>query len=259
MKLFGEAQIKPDVPDTTDVPKADMERPHESESWQNSIELPDYTDGADDSSELTVDNGEWIHNIVLVDDFENSESVIISDDGSSELSDTTVSESTNNEISEKIYFDDNGIPYRTGDSLLPNNEYEINQYKYVTDNQGRIISAEGTLRIKEREGRLPIKDSIESIGKGDQLENDDRGHLIGDQFDGSNGLENMIPQDACINRNGYKQLENELAKAVKCGSEVYMKVEPIYESDSRRPSKLVVTYSIDGDESMVIFPNSQEE
>lgn len=154
------------------------------------------------------------------------------------------------------YYDDNGNLYRVDNDLLPNSEYEINGYKYKTDDQGRIISAEGTLHLKDRDGRLPIKDSLEDIGKGDQKEGDDRGHLIGDQFDGSNGLENMIPQDADINRNDFKNLENELAKNVKDGKEVTVKVEPVYEGDSKRPSAVVVTYSIDGEESVRVFPNN---
>lgn len=157
------------------------------------------------------------------------------------------------------YYDDNGEIYRVDDNLAPNAEYEINGYKYKTDEKGRIVSVDGALHMKDREGRRPIKDTIEDIGKGYQREGDDRGHLIGDQFDGSNGMENMIPQDANINRNDYKNFENELAKEVKDGKEVCMKVEPIYEGESRRPVAILVTYTIGGEESIRIFPNGQEE
>lgn len=157
------------------------------------------------------------------------------------------------------YYDDNGKLYREGNDLAPNTEYEINSYKYKTDDSGRIVSAEGTLHMKDRDGKLRIKDSIEDIGKGDQRDGDDRGHLIGDQFDGSNGLENLMPQDANVNRNDFKNFENKLAKEVKAGKEVYVKIEPVYDGDSRRPVVVVVTYSIDGEESMRFFPNGQEE
>lgn len=153
------------------------------------------------------------------------------------------------------YYDDNGKLYRVGNELKTNCEYELNGYKYQTDEMGRIRTAEGNLHLKDREGRLQIKDSIEDIGKGEQREGDDRGHLIGDQFDGSNGLENMIPQDANINRNDFKNFENDLAKEVKDGKTVYYKVEPVYEGDSRRPSVIVVSYSINGQESVRVFPN----
>ncbi len=153
------------------------------------------------------------------------------------------------------YFDDKGSLYRIGDNLLPDCHYEMNQYKYHTDAEGRIVSAEGELHMKDREGRLIIKDSIEVIGKGDQLETDDRGHMIGDQFDGSNGMENMIPQDAEINRRDFKNFENDLAVKVKAGDEVRIKVEPLYDNESRRPTDVLVTYSINGIEDMRIFPN----
>ena len=165
-------------------------------------------------------------------------------------------ESVQNDTNElKKYFDDNGNLYRIGDDLLPNNKYEINVYSYETDDKGRITLVEGILHIKDREGRLTIGDSIETIGKGDQKDGDDRGHLIGDQFNGSNRLENMIPQDANINRKDYRNFENELAKEVKEGKEVYVKVEVIYSEDSRRPIALNVNYSIDGKENIRIFPN----
>ncbi len=160
---------------------------------------------------------------------------------------------------ETYYYDDNENLYRVENDLASNTEYEINGYKYKTDNQGRIISAEGLLHMKDRDSRLPIMDSIEVIGKGDQKEGDDRGHLIGDQFDGSNGLENMIPQDANINRNDFKNFENELATEVKAGKEVYIKIEAIYDGASRRPEAIVATYSIYEEESVRVFPNGQEE
>lgn len=54
-------------------------------------------------------------------------------------------------------------------------------------------------------------------------------------------------------------LENELAKEVKDGKDVKVKIEPVYDGDSRRPDAIVVTYSIDGEESVRVFPNGQEE
>ena len=102
-----------------------------------------------------------------------------------------------------------------------------------------------------------IKDTLEDIGKGFEKETDDRGHLIGDQFGGSNGLENMIPQDANINRITFKNFENQLAKEVKANKDVQVKIDLIYKGDSRRPEALVVTYSIDGKKSMEIFKNGK--
>lgn len=155
----------------------------------------------------------------------------------------------------KEYRDDNGNLYRQGIDLVPNNEYTINDYHYKTDDQGRIVEASGKLHMKNREGRLEIRDSKQDIGKGDEKETDDRGHLIGDQFDGSNGLENMVPQDSKINQNNFRNFENQLADKVKTGSDVRVKIEPIYEGDSHRPDAIAVSYSIDGKQGTRVFPN----
>ena len=130
------------------------------------------------------------------------------------------------------YRDDNGNLYRQGIDLVPNNEYTINDYHYKTDDQGRITEASGKLHMKNRGG-----------------------HLIGDQFDGSNGLENMVPQDAKINQNDFRNFENQLADKVKAGSDVRVRIEPIYEGDSHRPDALAVSYSIDGKQGTRVFPN----
>ena len=87
---------------------------------------------------------------------------------------------------------------------------------------------------------------------------DDRGHLIGHQFGGSDRLENLVPMDAKLNQGDFVKLESTLADAVKDGADVRMKVEPVYEGDSTRPSEFRVTYSIDGDKDVVVFKNESE-
>lgn len=156
------------------------------------------------------------------------------------------------------HFDDNGKLYRVDNDLVPNNQYELNQYKYKTDNQGRVISAEGKLQIKNHEGRIPIKDDIKSIGKGDERETDQKGHLIADRFNGSPDLGNLVAQDGSINMGSFKKFEADLAKQVDLGKDVRVKVEPIYDGDSRRPTDICYTYSIDGKITQVIFPNGKE-
>lgn len=213
------------------------------------------TESKQDKSFEKTTHGEYNENI------ENEKDISCEpNEGKKDFREESVSENPHKEETEgKKYYDDNGNLYRVENNLEPNTEYEINGYKYTTDEQGRIISVEGNLHMKEHEGRLPIKDSIEDIGKGDQKENDDRGHLVGDQFDGSNGLENMIPQDSDVNRKDFKNFENELAKAVKDGKTVNISIEPVYEGNSRRPEAIVVTYSIDGQENIRVFPNGKED
>ena len=156
------------------------------------------------------------------------------------------------------YYDDNGNLYRIDNELTPDTVYEINGYKYTTDDQGRIISAEGKLRMRDADYERDME-NVRNYENQEYRETDDRGHLIAHQFGGSDRLENFIPQDAKINRVDFRNFELELAKEVKNGKEVIVKVEPIYEGDSKRPVAIVVTYSIDGEEGVRIFPNGQEE
>lgn len=157
-----------------------------------------------------------------------------------------------------IGYDDKGKVYRIENDLLPNTSYELNGYQYKTDARGRIVSASGRLRLKEREGRKGIVDSLEVIGKGDERPGDDRGHLIGDRFDGNSGLGNLIPQDAKINQGDYKKLENKLAKDVTAGRVVSVAIVPKYNDSSHRPSHIVFRYTIDGNQFRLIVPNESQ-
>lgn len=167
-------------------------------------------------------------------------------------------EAEGQDVAPKEYLDDNGIKYREGDTLLPNNEFEVNGYKYKTDDKGRVVSAEGQLQVKDHEGRRDM-DPRSSVDKGDMRKTDDRGHLIADRFNGSGGIENLVPMDSDLNQHGdYMKMENTLADAMQDGAKVELKVEPIYDSNSTRPSEFRVTYSIDGEKEVAVFKNESE-
>lgn len=164
---------------------------------------------------------------------------------------------TNNNAGTKEYLDDNGEKYREGDHLLPNAKFEVRGYQYETDDQGRVISAEGKLRMRDPDYERDMED-VRKIDNQEYKEGDDRGHLIGHQFGGSDKLENLVPMDAKLNQGDFVKLENTLADAVKDGADVKLKVEPVYENDSTRPSEFKVSYSIDGDRDVVVFKNESE-
>ena len=170
------------------------------------------------------------------------------------------SEAAKSEASQKEnrkYFDDNGTKFREGDHLLPDTEFEKNGYKYVTDDKGRIVSAEGTLRIREPDYK-EFRENVKDYDNQEYKPNDERGHLIGYQFEGSGGLENLVPMDHYLNQGDFKKLESTLADSVKNGDDVKLKVEPAYEDSSTRPSKFSVSYSINGDKEVVVFKNESE-
>ena len=156
---------------------------------------------------------------------------------------------------EKEYFDDNGNVYRKGNELAPNSEFVINGYNYKTDEFGRTVSAEGTLRIHDHKRNM---DSNEAVFKGEKEPGFERGHLIGHQFGGSGGIENLSIMAGEVNRGDFLKLENKLAAAVKDSADVKMKVEPIYEGDSNKPTEYRATYSINGEKDVVVFSNRNE-
>ena len=154
----------------------------------------------------------------------------------------------------KEYFDDNVVKYREGDKLLPDKEYQINGYEYKTDEKGRIVSAGGKLRIEASKYERNMEDVKNKSGQ-EYKSTDHRGHLIGHLFGGSDKLENIVPMDKGLNQGDYESIEKTLAKAVRNGADVRLKVEPVYEKGSTRPSEFKVSYSIDGDKETTTFKN----
>lgn len=95
-------------------------------------------------------------------------------------------------------------------------------YKYTTDSKGRICSAEGVLQdgVAKRN-----EYAQQNVGKGD----------------GRRGV-----SDSNLNRGAWKSMENEWAKALsndKTGKlEIKVKIKPIYEDLTQRPTEFVVKY-----------------
>lgn len=156
-------------------------------------------------------------------------------------------------------YDDNGKIYKKNGDLLPNTEYIIRGYKYKTDDQSRIISVQGNLHWKDHEGRLPLEVDIHTIGKGSERSDDDRGHLIADEFNGSNGIENLVPMNSELNRNGdYRKLEKEWEQALYDKQNVHVDIEPVYSDDSKRPDEFIAKYTIDGEYYEKVITNRRE-
>lgn len=145
----------------------------------------------------------------------------------------------------KIYInrDDNGDVYKVNGVVKPNSEFTINGYTYTTDNLGRTVKVEGRLHLKKHEGRRQIENDVPG-----RLEGDDRGHIIADELDGSNGKENLVPMSKALNRSGdYRNLEREWKKSLKDGKEVNVSIEPEYDGESKRPTSFYVSYTIDNE------------
>lgn len=128
--------------------------------------------------------------------------------------------------------------------MKPDIEYTTKEgYNYKTDDNGRISNVEAKLELGKADRNQYAQ---RTVGQKDRLPNDDGGHLIASIFKGSGEIDNLVPMNATLNRSEYKTLENTWKKALGEGKEVAVKVKPIYEGKSSRPSEFKISYSIDG-------------
>lgn len=158
---------------------------------------------------------------------------------------------------EKEQLDDNGKVYRKGNKLAPNSEFVINGYKYITDVFGRTISAEGTLRMRNADYKRNM-DTDAAVYKGEKEAGYEKGHLIGYQFGGSGGMENLSIMAGEVNHGDFYKLEKKLSDAVKDGADVKMGIKLIYEGSINKPSEYRVTHSINGEIEVVVISNRNE-
>ena len=172
----------------------------------------------------------------------------------SELEKIKLEPNTTYEINGDTYeTDDNGNIYKKNGELMPNTTYERNGYTYTTDENGRITTWGGDAKY-EPENERDTNAQTESGGE-DRKDGDDGGHLVARVLGGSSGNENIVPMRDTVNRGDYKKSENEIAEAKKQGKDVQDSGRVIYEGDSKRPSKIERTYTIDGEKSQLIVDN----
>lgn len=153
--------------------------------------------------------------------------------------------------------DDNGKPYKIADELIKNNKYELNGFKYETDDYGRIKSAEGIIETTHADPQRNMP-SMEKVGKGDQQEADHRGHIAAHMFGGKDDIGNLVAMDGKLNETDYKAWENKLAVAHDSGDEVSLKVDVVYKTDSNRPSEFRCTSIINGEKEVTVFKNGEK-
>lgn len=153
--------------------------------------------------------------------------------------------------------DDNGYIYKINDNeLKPNCEYTIGEVTYKTDDNGRIVSCDGYAKSTP-EGERDNKAQTQAGGE-DRRAGDQGGHILARIFGGAKGIENMLAmRGSAINQSVYKRMENEISKALEEGKEVHVHVDVEYDGDSQRPSKITVTYTIDGKETVAQFDNDE--
>ncbi|MGG3574197.1 T7SS effector LXG polymorphic toxin [Bacillus gobiensis] len=133
--------------------------------------------------------------------------------------------------------------------LLPNTKYVTNDnYKYITDELGRIVNVEASELVLKKADRNKYAQA--NVGGKDRLPDDDGGHLIGAQFNGPPDIDNLVPQNSQINRRGgvWYDMETDWANALKevPPKKVSVNISPIYSNNSMRPDSFIIKYKVEG-------------
>lgn len=189
-----------------------------------------------------------------------------------------VPSTTDPETGEKVYevksgkYDENGnqnlehnllnqVPLPAESTIIvhnPNGTVVI----YKTDKLGRVISMETTNVTvvdgarKQNPGEVGNETSKTKTLK-DGKENDQGGHLFGDQFGGCSEQINLVPMSVEVNLSAFKKVENAIKKAILEGKKVTdLKVEVVYDGNSSRPIGFKVSYKIDGKPVSTIIPKN---
>jgi hypothetical protein len=129
-----------------------------------------------------------------------------------------------------------------------------NGYQYEIDGLGRTRSITGELKLEAAERNAANQ---LSAGVPDRLPSDHGGHYIAARFGGSAAPHNLFAQNANFNLSKYRKLENTWANALNAGESVKVNILPAYSSSlDRRPSSLVITYTVSGQlPKLVVFQN----
>ncbi len=115
-------------------------------------------------------------------------------------------------------------------------------FVYTTDDIGRVERAQATLVLRPPGKRKPYQQRT-LPGKEDD---DDAGHLFATSLGGIGDQLNLTPMDRRLNRSDFASVENEWREAVKANKSVEVTIDLRYRDDGNRPSVLLVTYKIEG-------------
>ncbi|WP_196588395.1 DNA/RNA non-specific endonuclease [Aliivibrio fischeri] len=156
----------------------------------------------------------------------------------------------------------------------PNTIYEVECvhhgkkvfYTYETDELGRTISVKGQLELspiasKERNDlkRHPkgqIKYGGDIAKSEGNIGSYDGGHAVGTVFMGPAEKINIVPQLSKQNRHGgWASMEREWRKNLKDDQPVDVEIKFAYDGDSKVPSKIFGSHSINGVDDEFMFPN----
>lgn len=118
-------------------------------------------------------------------------------------------------------------------SASPRNITQQIQYEEYERGNRRYKVAQGTLGVPGIVGTHRSTSAQRAVSRGT---GDDAGHLIGNIFGGSGGIENLSPQNWIQNRYGtFRSLERQWTDQLRNGAQIRAKVTDIYRMGEDRP------------------------
>lgn len=128
-----------------------------------------------------------------------------------------------------------------------------NGYRYEIDKAKRTRKVSGTVTENPQQRRSAKEQS--RAGGNDRRPTDHGGHFIARRFNGPTEAFNHFAQDADFNRGLYQRMENQWARGIRRGERVTVKIIPVYEGTSKRPSMLNIWYIIGSNKHSIQLPN----
>ncbi|MFB7158880.1 DNA/RNA non-specific endonuclease [Lysinibacillus sp. NPDC056232] len=199
----------------------------------------------------------------LLDNIPNSTNRIITNSTRPNLSkDPKKPEETNGSKKVEVPYGEHITKDGNKKVLQPNVKYKTEEgYSYETNEFGHINSVEADLQLGKGKRNQYAQSNAGGTDRirGKYPERDDGGHLIGSQFKGPGGIDNLVPMNSQINEAGgvWHQMEQEWASALEKGETVNVKIKPQYTGDSARPDSFIVDYSIDGGRTQKVTIQNQ--
>lgn len=118
---------------------------------------------------------------------------------------------------------------------------------------------EGQLKLEKG---IRVNSAQSNVGAGDgRLNGDHGGHLIGAQFGGFGGYENLTPMSGKINaypHGEWSRMEKNWSDQIGSGKTVQVKIELVYDDDTMRAGSYHVTETIDGIDNYRIIDNPKD-
>ena len=121
---------------------------------------------------------------------------------------------------------------------------ERNGYRFGLDEQRRTLVVTGQLNSPKTIERSRTEQR--RAGASDRRSDDDGGHFIAARFGGPKDAYNHFAQNANFNRGGYRVIEDRWAREMRAGKRVVVDISVTYSKYSKRPSGLVVSWTVEG-------------